>query len=145
MLEDAERWFERRLETRFTKVVYVTPTPPEFWQKVVSELAKRVDVVIFDLSNIGDGLAWEVEVLLPQLGQRAVFFGAAHAVQKWLNPKKSGPAGVALSVRTFLAGRQVLVERSGRLGNWQFRSELSRAVLSAAIDARDRKSRSTRG
>lgn len=133
-LQGVEGWIKRRLVARKVRVISVVP---ELWQEVVSELAARTDVVIFDMSIVSEGVVWEVESLLPRLGGRAILFGLDEAVQEWLYRESSTAGDLVSRIRPCLSGRQVLVERADWRGAGRFQRELSRAALSSAIGAKN--------
>jgi len=136
MHQDVEHWLERRRATRLQTIISVPSGPQTLWQNVILGLTHQVDVVILDLSRMGEGLAWETETLLPQLGTRAVLFGDAHTIRGWMSPKNLKATEAESRIRVLLAGKRILIARPGWFGESRFRLEFSLAVLSAAIDAR---------
>jgi hypothetical protein len=65
----------------------------ELWQKVVSDLAEQVHLVIFDVSEPTINLEWEVQNVLARPTVKCVFVGDGPMVQNWAQTRSDSNSG----------------------------------------------------
>lgn len=89
----------------FAPLFVVVRVADQFWQESVLELADRSAAVIVDVSVPSENLVWEIETLLPRLGERCVLVGRSNLI---VATQPGGRTIVAPSIGHVIDGMEVL-------------------------------------
>jgi elongation factor Tu len=105
------------------------------WQTTVAMLVRDCSAVLIDLSEPTANLAWELDTVLRQAGNRVVFIGDRTAVVAWRNTVGSQSETAASRRISVLLGEQTILayDTSDRRGRRRLRRSLLRALDNVAL------------
>ena len=104
----------------------------ELWRQCVSDIAARVPIILFDLSEPTSNLLWEIEHA-QQAGLHGVFIAEAQRFEGWHGRlTESEPDGPANRVAQLVGDRAVLLyDCQQKFGGELFGANLRKSLLSA--------------
>ncbi|MCV2395663.1 hypothetical protein OEB99_15215 [Actinotalea sp. M2MS4P-6] len=99
------------------------------WRETVTQLARRADAVLIDVSVITENLLWEVHQALTAPKQSVVLVGRRDSVATLATPTSPAPLDPASALnlgrmRELLDGREILTYTAGLRGRRRFRTML---------------------
>jgi hypothetical protein len=129
-VRDRSQAITRRASRIFAPRLVVATVANAFWQQAVQSFARASAVVIIDVSVPSENLRWEINTLLPIMGQKCILVGCLDLLAE---QHQDGQAVFTSPLECDIDGHDVLAYRPDKSGVQHF----SRA-LKATIEVRTR-------
>jgi hypothetical protein len=129
-VRDRSQAIKRRASRIYAPRLVVATVANPFWQEAVHSFARASAVVIIDVSVPSENLRWEINTLLPIMGQRCILVGCLDLLTE---QRQDGQAVFTSPLERDIDGHDVLAYRPDKSGVRHFSH-----ALEATIEVRAR-------